>query len=386
MNAIRLSSLDDATLRRELARTVAEERTATASVLAHIAEFDARRLYLVEACSSMHAYCMQVLHLSEGAAYKRIRAARAARRFPRLFVEVAVGRLHLSAVCLLAPHLADENVDALIAGATHRSKAEIETWLARRFAPGTAAGSAVAPGLPRARVIAVRPMAPAQRPAELSPGTVDPLFSPTELSPGTVNLQAPAVAATPPAAPETTATHVVHIPIDEETHALLREVQGLLGHTIPSGDVGAVFRRALEVLRTELLRRKAGATDRPRKPAPRAAAAEERTRTVPAHVRRAVWTRDARRCTFTSDAGRRCSATRALEYDHVVPFARGGETTVTGLRLRCRAHNQYEAERAFGSELMSRKRQQARGGRRPPPPLATPPSTDATRPPRLRLP
>jgi len=33
---------------------------------------------------------------------------------------------------------------------------------------------------------------------------------------------------------------------------------------------------------------------------------------------------------------------------------------VQGLRLRCRAHNQYEAERIFGSEFMTKKREEAR--------------------------
>lgn len=31
-----------------------------------------------------------------------------------------------------------------------------------------------------------------------------------------------------------------------------------------------------------------------------------------------------------------------------------------GMRLRCRTHNQYEAERAFGAGFMRRKRQEAR--------------------------
>jgi hypothetical protein len=33
---------------------------------------------------------------------------------------------------------------------------------------------------------------------------------------------------------------------------------------------------------------------------------------------------------------------------------------VDGMRLRCRAHNQYEAERVFGAEFMRRKREKAR--------------------------
>jgi hypothetical protein len=48
-----------------------------------------------------------------------------------------------------------------------------------------------------------------------------------------------------------------------------------------------------------------------------------------------------------------------LEFDHVEPVARGGTASVEGMRLRCRAHNQYEAERALGTRLMSRKRAEA---------------------------
>jgi len=56
----------------------------------------------------MFAYAVEALHLSESAAYRRIHAARAARRFPRLLALVADGTLHLAAICMLAPHLTVE--------------------------------------------------------------------------------------------------------------------------------------------------------------------------------------------------------------------------------------------------------------------------------------
>jgi hypothetical protein len=49
-----------------------------------------------------------------------------------------------------------------------------------------------------------------------------------------------------------------------------------------------------------------------------------------------------------------------LEFDHVQEVARGGQATVDGLRLRCRTHNQFTAERTFGAEFMARKRAEAR--------------------------
>jgi len=58
-------------------------------------------------------------------------------------------------------------------------------------------------------------------------------------------------------------------------------------------------------------------------------------------------------------AGHRCEARTRLEFDHIEPVARGGQSTVNGVRLTCRAHNQYAAECAFGAGFMSRKREAA---------------------------
>ncbi|MGH7730155.1 MAG: hypothetical protein ACRENJ_02795 [Candidatus Eiseniibacteriota bacterium] len=116
-----LSHLSDATLLRDLATIVSRERTATAEVFAHIAEVDERGLYRPAAYPSMFAYCVGELHLSEDAAFKRIKAARAARRFPAIFDAVAHGRLHLSAVVLLAPHLTEETAEDLLAAVRDRA-------------------------------------------------------------------------------------------------------------------------------------------------------------------------------------------------------------------------------------------------------------------------
>jgi len=78
----------------------------------------------------MFAYCLQVLHLSEAEAYLRIAAARASREHPMLLAMLADGRLHLTGIAKLAPHLTRENRDELLKRATHRSKREIEELVA----------------------------------------------------------------------------------------------------------------------------------------------------------------------------------------------------------------------------------------------------------------
>jgi hypothetical protein len=57
---------------------------------------------------------------------------------------VADGRLHLSAVVLLAPYLTPENAEGLLAEAAHRTKSEIEELLARRIPRSEAMGLVVA--------------------------------------------------------------------------------------------------------------------------------------------------------------------------------------------------------------------------------------------------
>jgi 5-methylcytosine-specific restriction endonuclease McrA len=365
-----LDDLSDQALLRNVALLVARERTLSAILLAHLAEVDARKLYVPAGYSSMYAYCIHELRLSEDAAYKRIQAARAARRFPALFATMAEGRLHLAAVCLLAPHLTPENAESLMTAATHQRKADIEELLAQRFPRQeieTRVESLAPPPalpLPSGRRMVAAPEAQRHpRPAdpsvsagasgrggdvaELAPGQAATAQARIEPVPG----QAPPPRLTP-LAPERFALQVT---IDQATRDKLRYAQALLGHQVQSRDVAQVLDRALDALIRQLEKSKFAATDRPRagqaQPAPG-------SRHVPAHVQRAVWERDGGRCTFVNSAGQRCPSRTMLEFDHVDEVARGGQSTVEGIRLRCRAHNQYGAECTFGKEFMNRKREE----------------------------
>ncbi|MBI4720759.1 MAG: HNH endonuclease [Chitinivibrionia bacterium] len=71
-------------------------------------------------------------------------------------------------------------------------------------------------------------------------------------------------------------------------------------------------------------------------------------RHIPAAVRDEVFVRDKGRCTYMGKAGERCESTHALQIDHIVPFARGGPTTASNLRLLCAKHNRLAAEEVFG--------------------------------------
>ena len=344
MSTYSLAHLSDRELLRDLAALVARERSTTAALLAHIAEVDARRLYLPAAYPSMYAYCVHELRLSEDAAYKRIRAARMARQFPVIFGAVADGRLHLGALGLLAPYLTPENADDLLAAAEPKPKSEIEELLAKRFPRSEAMGLVQA--LPASPPGPAEQLAPGQVEAS-GPGSLGVLAS--QLAPGRVAPRSSVA----PVAPE---RFHLQLMVGRGTRDKLRYAQALLGHQLPSGDAAEVLDRALDALIEKLEKRKFAATPRPR-PSKRWST---NPRHVPAHVKRAVWERDGGQCTFVSEAGRRCPARKLLEFDHVEEVARGGQATVAGIRLRCRAHNQYAAECTFGTAFMSRKREEAR--------------------------
>jgi 5-methylcytosine-specific restriction endonuclease McrA len=122
-----------------------------------------------------------------------------------------------------------------------------------------------------------------------------------------------------------------------------------------------VVHRALQDLVSGLKKRKFGATDKPRRNSERTS---KNPRHIPAHVRREVAVRDGGQCTYVSDSGHRCTERKFVEFDHVVEVARGGMATVANVRLRCRVHNQYAAERTFGAEFMRTKREEAKAAAR----------------------
>ena len=144
-----LKNVSDDELLRRLSDLLKQSRRVEAVLIAHIAEVDERRLYARDA-GSMFTYCTQILHLSEHEAYARITVARASRRYPALLAMLGDGRLHLSGIGKLVPHLTDANCEEMLARATHKTKSEIERAGRRdRAQAGCPAGGAEAPGARR---------------------------------------------------------------------------------------------------------------------------------------------------------------------------------------------------------------------------------------------
>jgi hypothetical protein len=280
-----LAHVADAELLAFVKSLAVNERRATARLVAALAEVERRGLYRAQGCSSLYAYCTQVLKLSEDAAYSRVQVARLGLRYPAVLEQLEQGAVTLTALRLLAPYMTPENHAELLATVRHKPKHEIERFIA----------------------------------------TLDPRPDPPALL--------------TPIGPD---RYIVQFTASQHVHDQLFHAQHLLRHAIPTGNLAAVIERALEALIANLERRRLGAVSRPGKRRPLRAG----SRAIPAEVRRAVWGRDEGQCAFIGPHGR-CNERSFLEFHHLVPFAAGGQATETNIELRCRAHNAYEAELWF---------------------------------------
>ena len=322
MDRYSLRHLSRQKIDRGLRAISARDRQTTADLLAYLAEAEVQRIYDDHGYSSMLTYCMGELRYSEDTALRRIGVARAARRFPAIYPAIADGRLNLTAVLLIKPHLRPENAVELLSAIANRTKREIERLIAERWPQALA--------LERVGKMKVVPIAPG--------------------------------------------LYEIRVVVRQTTLDGLNRSRELMSHANPSGDMDVVLDRLARSGNAQMEKRKFAATENPRRTRsgasdghienslPTRSRASD-SRHLPAEVRRAVYLRDGGQCIFVDARGRRCESRHQLEYDHIVPVARGGTSTVGNLRLLCRAHNHIAAIATFGLAFMGHKIEEARAGR-----------------------
>jgi hypothetical protein len=254
---------------------VLAEQVAVADVIEHLVEIDERRLYLEQACPSLYAYCMRLGYSDEGTS-KRVRVTRLAEQLPRVLEELRSGALHLTALYLLAKHLTDDNCEALLAEARGKSKREIELLIARWFPRPDAEQR-------------ITPLTDSPAPPRLaSQGEPDPSGQPTSIAlPGKGESGAPFKLE-----PLSVSSYRVQFTASAELYAKIENARELLSHALPTGDLAALFERALDELLEREMKRRMGA-GRPRK----RRTLKHGSRHVPVEVARQVWALRARRST-----------------------------------------------------------------------------------------
>lgn len=327
--------------------------------------------------------------MSEGAAGRRVIAARVCRRHPEALDLVARAELNLSTICELSPVLSLDNAAELFELCRRKTKREVEELLAARFprpdvrdqvrrmpAPDPARGApprhheveALSPErygihftadnelrelFERARDLAShrisgRDLASlmkcvfsdfVEREEQRRYGTSRRAKQPREVS-----------ASPPPSEVSQPATTTPPSGVSQATSSTPPGGVSQATSTAPPGGVSQAATAASDEIGPPKLK----------KALPRANSQKARSRHVAASVRRAVYERDGARCTFVAKDGRRCEATRLLQLDHVDPHGRGGPPTVTNLRLRCAAHNQLHARASYGDTKIDERIAQQR--------------------------
>jgi hypothetical protein len=315
----KLEHLSDAQLLESLGGVLRAQRGALAEIVAHLGEVEDRRLHLEAAYSSMFAYCVARLGMSEDEACRRIELARLARKFPALFVELAGGRITLSVALLLKPLLTPCNHLELLVAARGKCIRQARELVAERFPrPDTPSSirklperrslanaepsRSPSPGAP----VLVDLLAPSARPysaetvaatslasapfAEAQP-TVSattpevPLLVPSlplntlPSAPSTIShlppaleLRALSTRSAPPRAasgapisrgniePLSAGRYRIQFTADLELKQQLELARDLLRHAHPGGDFAPIIARALELLLADIQRRQFGAS------------------------------------------------------------------------------------------------------------------------------
>jgi len=485
MGRCSLQGVSKGRLLREFSILLGRDRGSSADMLAYVAEIDRRQLYLEQAYPSMFAFCTRKFGMSEAVAAKRIRAGRAACRFPCVLGMVRRGELHLSGVHQLAVHLTEENHEKVLrrakyrtmreiaeliaeiapkpdavcliralprqsaelagqttqrqsallrggteqnadvaggkevqrargqplnggevsgatspamsgstsgpsSGATSRATSDATDWAMNRAADGVGggsvsgvagsaldgAGSAVAVSAVDGAVSSAISGATHDATDLAMNGAVDGSVdgalgratdgATNSAGSGASRAQGTAAWGAQAAVPARRARNLttplspgryrLQVTIGQEARDRLAELRNLLSHQIPDGDLAAVIERALELLLAETKKKRGALAGKSRAGRKKGGG---RTRTIPARVRREVFRRDEGRCAFVDGEGRRCESTWQIEFHHCVPYGRDGAHSTDNIELRCRAHNQYEAELEYGRRFMASRR---RGG------------------------
>jgi 5-methylcytosine-specific restriction endonuclease McrA len=314
-------------------RLTGVERETILDVVLHIAELDRRRLYLNLGYATLFDYCTRQLKYSASAAGRRIQAARCIRRFPSVIELLRTGRVNLCTLSLVAGVLSEENHEKLLTQIRERSYREVEA-IVSSYRPRP---------VMRDRIKTVSVVVP----GPVTPKRVEPASTP--------NVGSDTTRCKKISKPHIEKRVLIQFSADPAFMQKLEEAKSLLSHKLgPNASLEEIFDAALETFLDKHSPKRR--EERRKQRQNQAARRSSNPRQISKPIRDQVFQRDRSQCAYVSAAGKRCSATRMLQIDHIVPVARGGTNAPSNLRLLCAAHNKLEAERVLGSASMGKYR------------------------------
>jgi hypothetical protein len=263
---------------------------------------------------------------------------------------LADGRLHLSGIAKLSPHLTAANHRILLERAAYRSKRKILELIAE-ISPK--------PDVPASirKLPDCRGKSKSAKKVQLRPDAVARTKSACSSKVFRTNAARSGSAAAQPSVSEplSPARYRIQFTASAEFRDKLERLRALMHSSVPDGDLGALLEAAVTEKLERLESRRFGETRAPRSRLEKTNTSAV-SRRIPAAVKRAVLERDGARCAFVGKNGRRCEERNQLEFHHRNPFGKGGCHSPENICLMCRTHNAYQAECDYGKELMGRYR------------------------------
>ncbi len=327
-----LRKLDSKELRSFVTMSAQNERHHMMRVLYGLQEIERKRLHLEWGFSGLHQFCVVALGYSEGSAARRVQASRLLRDVPDVKAKLEEGTLSLSVAAQAQSFFYRES--KLARSYTSEGKRELLKKLDHKTSRET-----------EVELLKLSPQAlPQERLRQVTPEHQE-----------------------------------LRVILDAEIIQALEEFKALASHQLPNDSHQEVLRLALTIAAETLRKKKLGAdrkTQAATEPplihnitptsvpthvldsiseAPRRVESKRRgSRFISVATKRAVWERDGGACAYVDpETHRRCSSKIRLEFDHYpIPFSRGGKSTPQNLRLLCRVHNAYGAEKIFGRYRM----------------------------------
>ncbi len=370
-----LSFLNDNELLIETTKLVSAERLATAAVLTAINEIEFRRLHLQRGFSSLHEFLVKHLGYSDGAAHRRIAAARLLRSIPEVEPGLRDGTINLTTAAAAQDFLVSERRNFkkeyskdqklnLLENLKEKSKVQCE-HVFQRLSPERAQapksekvkivqnaqfsdeGSTIevrltiGPELQK-KLERVQEIFSHQKESRSGYAALIELMA-TQLLKKSDPLQKPKSKAKEKwdrsekveAARVTKCAANVRSGVSAKaTIAPANEMAP--PHPKPPFNPGTLVKTAPHI-----------SVDSPKK------LSKKHARYIPVGVKTQVHRRDQGRCSYVDpETQRQCAARNFLHIDHIRPLALGGETSVENCRLLCAAHNQLAAIQKLGAQVM----------------------------------
>src|SRR6478735_5469446 len=262
-----LRGLGNSELLAGLSALARQSNELTAQLLAHLVELEERMLHLELGFPSLFSYCVEALGMSEGAAGRRVAAARVCRRIPSVFARVAQGQVHLCALCALASHLTTDNAAELLDACRGKTRRQVEELLAVRF-PRPDVREQIRRLPARTAVVAVAEQSPAisRYPHSPPPSLVETPVAKSSPASATIRESRRGARELEPLSAD---RFGVHFTADAELRDLIERARALASHRLPNGDLASLMKLMATCFVRQEEKRRFGIGARPRRKASR---------------------------------------------------------------------------------------------------------------------